>query len=52
MQVKGGNEAPLTPGAITQTAARRAKIAQANDGLRKVFTKRGKAALEKELRLT
>jgi hypothetical protein len=43
MQVKGGNEVTLTPGAITQTPARRATIAQANDGLRKVFIKRGKS---------
>jgi uncharacterized protein YbjT (DUF2867 family) len=50
--VKGGNEVTLTPGTITQTPVTRAAIAQANDGLRKAFIKRGKAALEKELRLT
>jgi mannose-6-phosphate isomerase-like protein (cupin superfamily) len=41
MQVKSGNEVTLTPGA--QTPATRAAIAQANDGLRKAFFKRGKS---------
>jgi uncharacterized cupin superfamily protein len=45
MQVKGENEVTLTPGTITQTPATRAAIAQANDGLRKAFIKRGKSGV-------
>ena len=43
LQVRGGNTVTLTPGTITQTPATRAAIAQANDGRRKAFIKRGKS---------